>query len=198
MLKPLEHILNVPVYKPGKPIEELKRELNLSEIIKLASNENPFGCSLFVKRAVEKEAVNIHRYPDGGAYYLKKELSKFLEVPESQIIIGNGSNDILDMIARAFLDKNSEVLMFEYSFVVYKIVSLIQGAKIKEVPVECDFSRNLQKLIENITDKTKVIFIDNPCNPTGVANKKEEFDEFIKKALAIISNISFEPFPIII
>ncbi len=196
MIKPLDHILNVPVYKPGKPVEEVKRELGLSEIIKLASNENPFGCSLFVKKAVEREAVNINRYPDGGAFYLRKELSSFLEIDENQLIFGNGSNDILDMIARAFLDKNSEVLMFQYSFIVYKIVSLLQGATVKEIPVECDFSRNLEKLLESITDKTKVIFIDNPCNPTGFANKKEEFDEFIKNVpdnvLVVIDEAYFE------
>ncbi len=196
MIKPLDHILNVPIYKPGKPVEEVKRELGLSDIIKLASNENPFGCSLFVKKAVEREAVNINRYPDGGAFYLRKELSNFLEIDENQLIFGNGSNDILDMIARAFLDKNSEVLIFQYSFIVYKIVSLLQGATVKEVPVECDFSRNLEKLLENITDKTKVIFIDNPCNPTGFANKKEEFDEFIKNVpdnvLVVIDEAYFE------
>ncbi len=196
MLNPLKHILQVPVYKPGKPIEEVKRELGLDDIVKLASNENPFGCSLFVKKAIEEEAININRYPDGGGYYLKKALSRFLEIDESQIILGNGSNDVLDMIARVFLDNDSEVLMFEHSFIVYKIVSLLQGAKIKEVPVECDFSRNLQKLIENITPKTKVIFIDNPCNPTGFANKKEEFDEFIKNVpedvLIVIDEAYFE------
>jgi len=196
MIKSLEHIKSIPVYKPGKPIDEIKRELGLSEVIKLASNENPFGCSLFVKKAVEKEAVSINRYPDGGAYYLRKELSKFLSVDEEQIIFGNGSNDVLDMIARAFLDKNSEVLMFQYSFIVYKIVSMIQGAKIKEIPVECDFSRDLNKVLKSITEKTKVIFIDNPCNPTGVTNKKEEFDEFIKKlpdnVLLVIDEAYFE------
>ena len=192
----LKHLENVPVYKPGKPIDEIKRELGLDEVIKLASNENPFGCSLFVKKAIERETLNINRYPDGGAYYLRKELAKFLSVDEEEIIFGNGSNDVLDMIARAFLKEGDEVLIFQYSFIVYKIVSLIQGATVKEVPVEKDFSRNLNKLLENISSKTKIIFIDNPCNPTGVANLKEEFDEFIinlpENVLLVIDEAYFE------
>jgi len=192
----LKHLDNVPVYKPGKPIDEVKREIGLEEVIKLASNENPFGCSLFVKKAIEKETLNINRYPDGGAYYLRKELSKFLSVDEGEIIFGNGSNEVLDMIARAFLKEGDEVLIFQYSFIVYKIVSLIQGATIKEVPVEKNFSRNLNKLLENISPRTKVIFIDNPCNPTGVANLKEDFDNFIMNlpdnVLLVIDEAYFE------
>ena len=192
----LKHLDNVPVYKPGKPIDEVKREIGLEEVIKLASNENPFGCSLFVKKAIEKETLNINRYPDGGAYYLRKELSKFLSVDEDEIIFGNGSNEVLDMIARAFLKEGDEVLIFQYSFIVYKIVSLIQGATIKEVPVEKNFSRNLNKLLENISPRTKVIFIDNPCNPTGVANLKEDFDNFIMNlpdnVLLVIDEAYFE------
>ncbi|NPA54035.1 MAG: histidinol-phosphate transaminase [Aquificae bacterium] len=179
MLKIPEYLKNINTYKPGKPIEEVQRELGLKEVIKLASNENPFGCSLFVKKIIEEEALHINRYPDGGAYYLRQELSKFLEVSPEQIIFGNGSNEILDMIARVFLPEG-EALMFEGSFVIYEIVTKIAGGSIKKVPLECDYSRDLSKVLDSITDKTRVIFIDNPCNPTGFANKKEEFDEFIK------------------
>lgn len=196
MLEYPKYLDGVKVYKPGKPIEEVQRELGLKEVVKLASNENPFGCSLFVKKAIEKEALHINRYPDGGAFYLREELSKFLEVPKEQIIFGNGSNEIIDMIARVFLSPESEALMFEGSFVVYEIVSKIAGASVKKVPLECDFSRNLENLLKNITDKTKVIFIDNPCNPTGFANKKEEFDEFIKNVpedvLLVLDEAYFE------
>ncbi len=171
---------NVRPYEPGKPVEEVKRELGLKEVVKLASNENPFGCSLFVKRIIEREAVNINYYPDGGAYYLRKALSDFYSIDPDQIVFGNGSNDVLDMIARAFLSDGSEALAFEGSFVVYKLVTLISGGKFREVPIECDFKRNLMTLIDNISDKTKVIFIDNPCNPTGFANKKEDFETFLR------------------
>ncbi len=196
MIKYSEFLKDVKPYIPGKPIEEVQRELGLKEVIKLASNENPFGCSLFVKKAIEKEALHINRYPDGGAYYLRKQLSEFLEVSPEQIIFGNGSNDVLDMVARAFLSDGSEALMFEGSFVVYEIVTKIAGGKVKKIPLKEDFSRDLNKLLENISEDTKVIFIDNPCNPTGFANKKEEFDEFIKKlpdnVLLVLDEAYFE------
>ncbi len=179
MLQIPEYIKSIQTYKPGKPIEEVQRELGLKEVIKLASNENPFGCSLFVKKVIEEEALHINRYPDGGAFYLRKALSDFLEISPEEIIFGNGSNEILDMVARVFL-QNGEALIFEGSFVVYEIVTKIAGGSVKKVPLECDFSRNLEKLLDNITDKTRVIFLDNPCNPTGFANKKEEFEEFLK------------------
>ncbi|RMD47348.1 MAG: histidinol-phosphate transaminase [Aquificota bacterium] len=191
-----EFLKEIKPYQPGKPVEEVQRELGLKEVIKLASNENPFGCSLFVKKAIEKETVHINRYPDGGCYYLRKELSKFLEVDENQIIFGNGSNDVLDMVARAFLSDGSEALMFEGSFVVYELVTKISGGKVKKVPIEKDFSRDLNKLLDSISEKTKVIFIDNPCNPTGFANKKEEFEDFLKElpdhVLLVLDEAYFE------
>ncbi|WP_457641067.1 histidinol-phosphate transaminase [Persephonella sp.] len=180
MIEYPEYLNEVQPYKPGKPIEEVQRELGLKEIIKLASNENPFGCSLFVKKAIEREVVHINRYPDGGSYYLREELSKFLSVDPDQIIFGNGSNDVIDIIARAFLSGGKEAVAFEGSFVVYKLVTKAVGGIYREVPLECDFSRNLDRLLNSITDKTKVVFIDNPCNPTGFANKKEEFNNFVK------------------
>jgi histidinol-phosphate aminotransferase len=179
MINVPSHLKDIKVYQPGKPIEEVQRELGLKEVVKLASNENPFGCSLFVKKAIEEEVLHINRYPDGGAFYLRNALSKFLEVSPDQLIFGNGSNEILDMIARVFLT-NGEALMFEGSFVVYEIVTKLAGGSVRKVPLEEDFSRDLFKLLNSISDKTKVIFIDNPCNPTGFANKKEEFDEFVK------------------
>ena len=196
MIKHNKHLDNIPVYKPGKPIEEVQREYNLDEVIKLASNENPYGCSLFVKKAVESEAVHLNRYPDGGAYYLRKKLASFLSVDEDEIIFGNGSNEVLDMIARVFLNPDSEALMFQGSFIVYKIVSMLQGAKVKEVPLENNFQRDLNRLLDTITENTSVVFIDNPCNPMGVANFKDEFDEFIRKlpdhVLLVLDEAYFE------
>jgi histidinol-phosphate aminotransferase len=191
-----EYIKNLKPYKPGKPIDEVKRELNLKEVVKLASNENPFGCSLFVKKAIEKEAVNVNRYPDGGSFYLREELSKFLSVNQDEIVFGNGSNEIIDLIGRAFLREGDEVLSFQYSFVVYRLITQLNGGIFKEVEVENDLSRDLNKMLNAITDKTKIVFIDNPCNPTGFANLKEEFDEFIKKVpenvIVVIDEAYFE------
>ncbi|SNZ03450.1 histidinol-phosphate aminotransferase [Persephonella hydrogeniphila] len=196
MLKFPKYLDNIKPYLPGKPVEELQRELGLREVVKLASNENPFGCSLFVKKAIERSTTNINRYPDGGAYYLRKSLSEFLAVEPEQIIFGNGSNEIIDMIARVFLSDGREALFFEGSFVVYRLVSQIAGGKYREVPLECDFSRNLNRMLEEISDETSVIFIDNPCNPTGFANKKEEFHDFVRKlpdnVLLVIDEAYFE------
>ncbi len=175
-----EYLKKVQTYQPGKPVSELQRELGLKEVIKLASNENPFGCSLSVKKAVERYATQINRYPDGGAYYLRQALSQFLEVSPDQIIFGNGSNEIIDMIGRVFLSDGSEALFFEGSFVVYRLIAQISGGRYREIPLECDFSRSLEKMLDSISERTKVIFIDNPCNPTGFANKREEMNEFIK------------------
>ncbi|WP_457628416.1 histidinol-phosphate transaminase [Persephonella sp.] len=176
-----EFLDDIKPYQPGKPVEELQRELGIKEVIKLASNENPFGCSLFVKKAVENAVNRINLYPDGGAYYLRKELSKFLAVNPENLIFGNGSNEVIDLIGRVFLHGGKEALFFEGSFVVYKLIAQQNGAKYREVPLECDFSRNLEKLLESITEDTSVIFLDNPCNPTGVANKTEELNAFIKE-----------------
>ena len=196
MLEFPEYLKDIKPYQPGKPVEELQRELSIKNIIKLASNENPFGCSLFVKKAVERNAIHINRYPDGGAYYLKEALSKFLSVQPEQIILGNGSNEIIDMIGRVFLSGGKEALFFEGSFVVYRLITRLSGGKFREIPLECDFSRNLNRLLDEISDKTSVIFIDNPCNPTGFANKKEEFHDFVRKlpdnVLLVIDEAYFE------
>ena len=196
MLKIPDYIKNFKPYKPGKPIDEVKRELKLKEVVKLASNENPFGCSLFVKKAIEREAVNINRYPDGGVFYLRQDLAKFLSINPEEIIFGNGSNEIIDLITRTFVSEGDEVLAFQYSFIVYKLVTQLSGGIFKEVPVEEDLSRDLNKMLQSITEKTKVIFIDNPCNPTGLANLKEEMDEFIKNVpdnvLVVLDEAYFE------
>jgi len=180
MVKFPDYLKQIKPYQPGKPVEELQRELGIKEVIKLASNENPFGCSLFVKKAVEREATKINRYPDGGAFYLRKELSDFLTVDPEQIIFGNGSNEIIDLIGRVFLSGGREALFFEGSFVVYRLVTQINGGSFRQIPLECDYSRDLGKMLDAVTEKTSVIFIDNPCNPTGFANKKEEFHQFVK------------------
>ncbi|WP_457639194.1 histidinol-phosphate transaminase [Persephonella sp.] len=191
-----EYLKGVKPYSPGKPVEELQRELGINEVVKLASNENPFGCSLFVKKAVERAVTHINRYPDGGAYYLRKKLSEFYGVSPDQIVFGNGSNDIIDMIGRVFLSGGGEALFFQGSFIVYRLTAQINGGVFREVPLESDFSRNLEKLLSQITDRTKVIFVDNPCNPTGFANRKEEFDEFVKKlpedVLLVLDEAYFE------
>ncbi len=153
-------------YQPGKPVEELERELGISNIIKLASNENPLGPSALVLAAIEKAALELTRYPDGGGFNLKQALSSELSVSRDQVTLGNGSNDVLDLIARAYLSAGDEAIFSQYAFAVYPISTQAVGATAVVTPAK-DYGHDLDAMAEAITDKTRVIFIANPNNPTG-------------------------------
>lgn len=163
---PKPQIVNLPVYQPGKPIEEVKRELGLDEVIKLASNENPFGCSPRVRAAIEDELANISLYPDGSAAELTEVLAGHLGVGNDQLIFGCGSDEIIALIARAFFLPGDETVMADQTFSVYKSNADIEGAVSIEVPLK-DGVHNLDMMLEAITEKTKVVWICNPNNPTG-------------------------------
>ena len=131
---PRKAIVNVKPYKPGKPIEEVKRELGLRDIIKMASNENPLGPSPKALAAIKKRLADINRYPETGCFYLRQALSKRLRLKPSQIIFGNGSDELIVLALRAFIDEGDEVVLATPTFLIYEIASQIQGAKIKKVP----------------------------------------------------------------
>ena len=174
-------------YLPGKPIEELERELGITNILKLASNENPFGPSPLVAEALKSKANQIELYPDGNGFILKQKLAKSLGVSQQQITLGNGSNDVLDMIARVFLCEGREAIFSEYAFAVYPISTQSVGATArisKALDVDHDlnpYGHDLGAMMALITDKTRVIFIANPNNPTGTWLNREELNEFISK-----------------
>ncbi len=184
MIKQLtrESILSIKPYEPGKPIEEVARELNIPEpdIIKMASNENPLGPSPLGVQAIKDCADRVNMYPDGGCYYLKNDLAELLNVKPENLILGNGSNEILQIIADTFIKPEDEVLYAEQSFVVYTLATKIIGATAVTVPLK-DFTYDLDAMIEKITDKTKVIFIANPNNPTGAMVTADQVDLFMKK-----------------
>ncbi|GGH24416.1 histidinol-phosphate transaminase [Paenibacillus segetis] len=159
-------IVNLPVYQPGKPIEEVKRELGLDEVIKLASNENPYGCSPQVRAAIEAEFAQISLYPDGSAAELTEVLAGHLGVNRDQIIFGCGSDEIIALITRAFFVPGDETIMAYQTFSVYKSNADIEGAISIEVPLR-DGTHDLDAMRSEITDKTKIIWICNPNNPTG-------------------------------
>jgi len=167
-------------YIPGKPIDLVQRELGIKKVIKLASNENPFGASLKVKKAIKNNLKDIFRYPDGGCYYLKKALAKKLNVSSENLLFGNGSDEIIDIIIKTFLNPGEEVLTSETTFVEYEIIAKANGFQEKCIPLK-DFRYDLEAIKNNITEKTKVIFIANPNNPTGTYVTKEEFSRFIKE-----------------
>lgn len=178
MLKPKPGIDTIQPYQAGKPIEEVQRELGITDIIKLASNENPLGPSPLATQAIAKSAAQVHLYPDGNAYYLKRELAEHLEISSEHLILGNGSNDVLQLIAEAYIAPGDEVIYAAGAFVVYSIVTKLCSATAVIVPMVND-THDLSAMAAAITDKTKVIFIANPNNPTGTMVTADETAAFM-------------------
>ena len=157
-------------YVPGKPLSELERELGIRDSIKLASNENPLGPSPAVRRAIEAELDDLTRYPDGGAFALRQAIAERHGVRPTAVTVGNGSNDVLDMVARAFLWPGRESLFSQYAFAVYPISSMAVGAQAVVAPAR-DYGHDLDALRARVTDRTGVVWIANPNNPTGTLLK---------------------------
>lgn len=178
-MQPRKSILNVKPYKPGKPIEEVKRELGLKDVIKMASNENPLGPSPKAVSAIKKYLYNINRYPEGGCFYLRQALAKKLKLKPEQIIFGNGSDELIILALRAFVNEGDEVVVATPTFLIYEIASKIQGAKIKKIPTRY-FKYDLKAMKQAITKNTKIVFIANPDNPNGTYVTRYELEEFFK------------------
>ena len=174
------HIYKITPYRPGKPIEEVKREFKLKQVVKLASNENPLGPSRKVIAAIENAACGINRYPDGDCFYLKRKLSEKLNVVAKNIIFGNGSDEILDLAVKTFLRPGrDEIIISNTTFLEYKITGQIFGVRIREIPL-CGLKYDLAAISKAVNKKTKIIFIANPNNPTGTYVDKGEFNEFLR------------------
>ncbi|KPK51242.1 MAG: aspartate aminotransferase [Thiotrichales bacterium SG8_50] len=165
-------------YEPGKPLEELEREYGIRDAIKLASNENPLGPSPVALGAIETRLADLSRYPDGNGFSLKKALSEKFGLEPDQITLGNGSNDVLEFIARAFVAPDNEVVFSRHSFAVYPIVTQAVGATAVVVPAK-NWGCDLQAMASHITDRTRVVFIANPNNPTGTWHTGDELKLFI-------------------
>jgi histidinol-phosphate aminotransferase len=171
-------VLEINPYQPGKPVEELERELGLTNIVKLASNENPLGASEKVISSLASVLPELARYPDGSAYLLKSRLSDFLNVQENQLTIGNGSNDVLELLARVYLSRDNESIISQHSFVVYPLVTKAIGAGLKVVPAK-NYSQDLEATLDAITTKTRMVFIANPNNPTGTWINESDLTSFL-------------------
>jgi histidinol-phosphate aminotransferase len=167
-------------YPPGKPIEELERELGISGSIKLASNENPLGPSPLAVQAIKDKVHTLHRYPDGSGYYLKNKISETYGVPFDQIVLGNGSNELIELILRTFLSPGESVIQPFPTFLVYEKMVRAIGGQMNSVPLS-DFKVDLKEISRIVTPETKIIFICNPNNPTGSAILKEDMRSFLKK-----------------
>jgi len=177
------YIRAIAPYQPGKPISELAREMGLDEkkIIKLASNENPLGISPRAKAAIKKELADLGRYPDGNAFDLKAALSRRYAVPQEGIVVGNGSNDLLEMAAGAFLAPGSAAVYSQHAFAVYPLATQARGAKSIVVPAK-NYGHDLAAMLAAITPETRVVFIANPNNPTGTFVPGGELEDFIARA----------------
>ncbi len=168
-------------YQPGKPISELAREYGLAEaaIVKLASNENPLGVSPLAQQAMQEALAEIARYPDGNGFVLKDAIHARFGVPHARIVLGNGSNDVLELAARAFLQPGAEAVFSQHAFAVYPLVTLAVGAQGITVPA-CDFGHDLDAMQAAITPDTRMVFIANPNNPTGTLLGKEALKAFLR------------------
>jgi histidinol-phosphate aminotransferase len=173
---------DLAVYEPGKPIEETARELGTpaSEIIKLASNENPLGPSPKALAAMRGALESANLYPDGGGYYLREALAARLGLTRDHIILGSGSNEIIEFLGHAFLNRGDDVIVSEHAFIAYKLVATVFGAHAIEVPSP-DLRHDLKGMIAAVTPKTRLIFIANPNNPTGTLAGQDEIDQFIQR-----------------
>jgi histidinol-phosphate aminotransferase len=174
-----ESIEKLVPYPPGKPIEELERELGIAGSIKLASNENPLGPSPLAVQAILGHVPKLHRYPDGSAFYLKSKLSAMLQLPQEQIIIGNGSNELIELVIRTFLMPGEQVVQAFPTFLVYEKVVAGAGGEIVSVPLR-DFKLDLEAIAGAVSPETKILFLNNPNNPTGSAISHEDMEAFLK------------------
>ncbi|MCL6458749.1 MAG: histidinol-phosphate transaminase [Gorillibacterium sp.] len=180
-MQPKPNIVHLPVYQPGKPIEDVKRELGLKEVIKLASNENPYGCSPRAKEAIIQELGNLSLYPDGAAVTLTEAVAKRHGVAPNQIIFGCGSDEIIQLIAKAFFLPGDETVMATHTFSQYPHNAHVENATIVEVAMTQGSTHDLPAMLAAVTEQTKVVWICNPNNPTGTIVSHEEVKVFLEK-----------------
>ena len=177
-MNPLSQVKDLVPYVPGQPVEELEREYGIKDSIKIASNENPLGPSKLAVKAVKDWLNNVHRYPDGDCFYLKQKLASFLGTGPDNLIIVNGSNEVIELIARTYLSSEDEAIYGEHAFIVYPIVTQAIGAKHVISPMP-ELVHDLKDIASRITGKTKMIFLANPNNPTGTIFNRAEFEWFL-------------------
>ncbi|MFH1045811.1 MAG: histidinol-phosphate transaminase [Candidatus Omnitrophota bacterium] len=172
-------MLHITPYVGGRPIEEIQREFKIKDVIKLASNENALGPSPKAVAALKKALGEIHRYPDGDCYYLRNKLAEKLKLKPENLVFGCGSDEIIVLAVRAFVNSGDEVVIAKPTFLIYEIASALAGAKITFVPLK-GFRYDLRAMKSAITPKTKMVFIANPDNPTGTYVNKKEVAEFMR------------------
>ncbi len=175
-------VCDLVAYEPGKPIEETARELGLepSQIVKVASNENPLGPSPLAKAAMRDALEEAHIYPDGGGYRLRTAVAESVGLGRENIVLGNGSNEIIELLCHTFLNREAELIAAEHAFVVYKLMATLFGANYREVP-DPGFIHDLDAMADAITENTRLVFIANPNNPTGTMVDQHAIDRFMAR-----------------
>ena len=190
-----KHIKTLQAYKAGKPISEVKRELGLDKIVKLASNENPLGPSVKAIEYVKHILTDTHRYPDPSGYDLRTKLAKKFSLKLNNVILGGGSEGIMSVIMRTFLSLNDEIIATKNSFIGFKVLANASGFKVNWVKMK-DYHYNLKAMADQISKNTKVIYLANPDNPTGTFFKKVDFDRFMKlvpsRVIVLLDEAYFE------
>ncbi|WP_238786900.1 histidinol-phosphate transaminase [Ferrimonas lipolytica] len=186
-------------YQPGKPVEELERELGISNIIKLASNENPLGLSPKAAAAIAKASVELARYPDANGFYLKQKLTNYCGVDADQLTLGNGSNEVLEILFRTFVSSGDEVIFDKHAFIVYALLTQSAGATSVAIP-SVDWGHDLDAMLAAVTAKTRMICIANPNNPTGTFLTPLQLQQFLAKVpeqvIVVLDEAYFEYVPV--
>jgi histidinol-phosphate aminotransferase len=172
------HLKELTPYQAGKPLEELERELGLTDAIKLASNENPLGPSPLALKAIRENLGSLHRYPDSHAYYLKEDLSRHLGIQPQQLILGNGSDEVLDLLVRTLVPPGGEVLSTTHTFLMYGLLTEAVGGVFRPVPLS-HLRINLKAVAQAVTSQTRLIILNNPNNPTGTVFFREAWEAFL-------------------
>lgn len=190
------HIAALKPYEPGKPVEELERELGISSAVKLASNENPLGPSPRAVAAMRDALETVHRYPDGKSYYLRAALAKHLGVEPEQLVFGTGSDEVLELLAKTFVNTGDEVVFPWPSFAMYPIVTQGMGAKPVAVPLTNRFEHDLDAMAKAVGPKTRLVMVCTPNNPTGTSVGAADLDRFLESipdsVIAVVDEAYFE------
>jgi len=179
-LRPAPYISSITPYPPGKPMEELEREYGITGSIKLASNENPWGPSPKAVEAIASSLVSLHRYPDGSSYYLTEAVAAWIGSEPAEIVLGNGSNEVIEFLVKAFVQDGDEVITSHPSFLMYQKFVQVRGGNNIVIPL-ANMTHDLEAILQAVNARTKLIFMDNPNNPCGTLISRERFDAFLQK-----------------
>ncbi len=187
------HLAQLTPYQAGKPLEELARELGLTDAIKLASNENPLGPSPRAVEAIKADLASLHRYPDSHAYYLKEDLSRHLGLQPSQLILGNGSDEVLDLLVRALVPPGGEVISTNHTFLMYGLLTKAVGGVFRPVPLK-DLAVDLKAVLQAVSDNTRLILLNSPNNPTGTVFSRRAWEGFLNSLPATVTVVLDEAY----